>query len=61
MTPNQISLTSFAMALVSGGLFLAGHNVWAGLMAQVSSIVDGVDGDLARQKGMITPFGGFFE
>ncbi len=60
-TPNQVSLASFAIALGSLGLFLGGHNVWAGIAAQASSIVDGADGDLARLKNMSTPFGGFFD
>ena len=61
VTPNQVSFVSFLIALVSLGLFLSGHNIWAGLAAQASSTVDGVDGDLARLKGMATRFGGFFD
>ena len=61
VTPNQVSVASFAIALGSLGLFLSGHNVWAGLAVQASSIVDGVDGDLARLKNMATRFGGFFD
>ena len=61
ITPNQVSLVSFAIALASLGLFLGGYNLWAGVAAQASSIVDGVDGDLARLKGMATRFGGFFD
>ena len=60
-TPNQVSLASFVIALASFGLFFIGQNVSAGLAAQVSSIVDGADGDLARLKGMATPFGGFLD
>ena len=61
VTPNQVSLASFAIALVSLGLFIGGYNLWAGLAAQVSSIVDGVDGDLARLKHATTRFGGFLD
>lgn len=60
-TPNQISVLSFAIALASLGLFLAGYNIWAGVAAQMSSIVDGADGDLARLKNMTTKFGGYFD
>ena len=60
-TPNQVSLLSFAIALGSLGLFLAGYNIWAGVAAQLSSIVDGADGDLARLKNMSTRFGGYFD
>ena len=61
VTPNQVSLASLAIALASLVLFLGGYNLWAGLAAQASSIVDGADGDLARLKGMATRFGGFFD
>jgi len=61
VTPNQVSLASFAIALISLALFLFGFNIWAGLAAQSSSVVDGVDGELARRKGMATRFGGFFD
>ena len=30
-------------------------------MTQVASVMDGVDGDLARLKGMVSPFGAFFD
>jgi phosphatidylglycerophosphate synthase len=61
VTPNQVSVVSFLIALASMGLFLGGYNLWAGLAAQFSSIVDGVDGDVARLKDMATRFGGFFD
>ena len=61
VTPNQVSIAAFVIALASLGLFIGGYNVWAGLAAQVSSVVDGVDGDLARLKNMATRFGGFFD
>ena len=60
-TPNQVSVASFVIAMASLGLFVSDHSIWAGLMVQASSIVDGVDGDLARLKGMATRFGGFFD
>lgn len=61
LTPNQISFLSFIVAIGSLSLFLTGHNVWAGIVAQTSSVVDGVDGDLARIKNMKSSFGGFFD
>ena len=60
-TPNQVSVASFVIALASLGLFVSDYSIWAGLAVQASSIVDGVDGDLARLKGMATRFGGFFD
>lgn len=61
LTPNQVSIFAFALALVSLALFVTGLNIWAGVIAQVSSVVDGADGDLARLKGMSSRFGGFFD
>jgi phosphatidylglycerophosphate synthase len=43
-----VSLASFAIAMGAMALFLTGHNIWGGVAAQASSVVDGADGDLAR-------------
>ena len=61
ITPNQVSLFAFLMAVGAAALFWQGHNIWAGIAVQASSIIDGVDGDLARAKSMTSPFGGFFD
>jgi len=61
LTPNQMSFLSFIAAIGSLSLFLTGHNVWAGIVVQTSSVMDGVDGDLARIKNMKSSFGGFFD
>ncbi len=61
VTPNQVSFASFAISIGSLALFVSGHNVWAGLAVQASSIIDGVDGDLARLKNTATRFGGFLD
>jgi len=61
VTPNQMTLTSFGIALLSFISFVFGQNIVAGLLVQLSSIVDGVDGSLARRKGMTSEFGGFLD
>ncbi len=61
VTPNQITWVSFSIAFLSFISFIFGWNIAAGLLAQLSSIVDGIDGSLARQKGMISEFGGFLD
>ena len=61
LTPNHVSFVSFVIALASLWLFFAGYNILAGIVAQLSSILDGADGDLARIKAMSSPFGGFFD
>jgi phosphatidylglycerophosphate synthase len=61
LTPNQASLIAFAIALGALALLATGRNIEAGVLIQVSSIVDGVDGDLARAKDMASRFGGLFD
>ena len=61
ITPNQVSWTAFGVASLSFVSFVLGQNIIAGLLAQLSSIVDGVDGGLARLKGATSTFGGFLD
>ena len=61
ITPNQVSVFACAMAFGALGLLAAGRTIEAGAMIQASSIVDGVDGDLARAKSMVSKFGGLFD
>jgi CDP-L-myo-inositol myo-inositolphosphotransferase len=61
VTPNQTTWAAFGIALLSFVSFMLGHNIIAGILVQLSSIVDGVDGSLARLKGMTSEFGGFLD
>jgi CDP-L-myo-inositol myo-inositolphosphotransferase len=61
VAPNQMTWAAFGIALLSFVSFVLGHNVIAGILVQLSSIVDGVDGSLARLKGMTSEFGGFLD
>jgi phosphatidylglycerophosphate synthase len=61
VTPNQMTWASFSIAFLSFISFVFGQNIAAGLLVQLSSIVDGVDGSLARRKGMTSEFGGFLD
>ena len=49
------------MALACFVSFAYGYYVAGALLAQASSIADGIDGDLARLKNMTTAFGGFMD
>ena len=60
-TPNQVSIASLGLALACFGCFIYGYYIGAALLAQASSIVDGIDGDLARLKNMTSAFGGFMD
>jgi CDP-L-myo-inositol myo-inositolphosphotransferase len=61
VTPNQISWATFGLAVLSFLSFIYNWNIAGGLLAQLSSIIDGVDGSLARLKGMSSAFGGFLD
>jgi phosphatidylglycerophosphate synthase len=61
LTPNQVSVFALLMALGALWLLAIGRNIEAGILIQASSIVDGVDGDLARAKAMASKFGGLFD
>jgi len=60
-TPNQVSVCSLLLAVGSLAAFAAGQPILGGVLAQTSSIVDGVDGDLARLTAQSSAFGGFFD
>jgi len=59
--PNQTTWAAFGIAVLSFISFIFGQNIIGGLLVQLSSIVDGIDGSLARLKGMTSTFGGFLD
>ncbi len=61
LTPNQMTWGAFGIALLSFVSFIFGQNIIAGLLVQLSSIVDCMDGGVARLKGMTSKFGGFLD
>ncbi len=61
ITPNQMTWAAFGIALLSFISFVLGNNIIAGILVQLSSIVDGVDGSLARLKSMTSVFGSFLD
>ncbi len=61
LTPNQATWAAFGIAFLAFISFIFGQNIMGGLLAQLSSIVDGIDGSLARLKGMSSTFGGFLD
>ncbi|MCD6235507.1 MAG: NTP transferase domain-containing protein [Thaumarchaeota archaeon] len=61
VSPNLVSLLSFLIAL-AGGVFLALRSfLLGGVLVQVSSIVDGMDGELARLFKRSSRLGGFLD
>lgn len=62
MTPNQVTLARVAAAFAAVALFTLGEDVLAANLAAVALTVaaialDGVDGYLARSRGLATPLG----
>jgi phosphatidylglycerophosphate synthase len=50
-----------AIAVLSFVSFTVGQNIVGGILAQLSSVADGIDGGLARLKGTTSSFGGFLD
>jgi phosphatidylglycerophosphate synthase len=61
VTPNEVTVVSLLIAFGAGWLLYLGHNVWAAIAVHLSSVVDGVDGDLARLTGKGSRFGAVFD
>jgi len=60
-TPNFLTLISFLFGLISFLLFFLHHPVLGGIMTQLTSIVDGCDGEMARLKKLQSKFGASFD
>ncbi len=61
LSPNLISLLAFSLMLLAGVLIYRGMLMAAGLLIQISSIVDGMDGEIARLFGTTSKFGGLLD
>ena len=64
LTPNQISVFSWALSAIAAALFaVGGYPALAagGIIAQLASIIDGCDGEIARLKRSPSDFGGWFD
>lgn len=64
ITPNQITFFSFMLSLLGATFFFLGgyvNLIVGGILAQVSSVIDGCDGEVARLKFQASEFGGWFD
>lgn len=57
----MVTATSAALGVLAGLVFGLGWGFAAGCLAAVAQILDGVDGQLARLKGMETAWGAFWD
>jgi len=60
VTPNQMTVLSFLVGLISALLVFVNTEV-AGLLYQISSILDGCDGEIARASLRESKFGGYID
>jgi phosphatidylglycerophosphate synthase len=61
ITPNQVSVVALLLAAGAFVCLAIDQPIAAGVLIQISSIVDGADGDLARLQHRQTPFGAVFD
>lgn len=59
--PWHISVASFLGTVGAGASFAMGHGLTGGLLAQSASVLDGVDGEIARIRYQDSPFGGLYD
>jgi phosphatidylglycerophosphate synthase len=57
VTPNAVTIFTLLLAVATGGIIAGGWNIIGGIGIQVVSIIDGVDGELARLKHLTSRFG----
>ena len=64
IAPNYISIFDFILGVLGAGFFFLGgyiNLIVGGILAQMASIVDGCDGEIARLKFKASEFGGWFD
>jgi len=61
VTPNQISAFTSLFSLLIFFSYALGNFVLGGILTQVVSIIDGVDGEIARAKNLCSNIGGVLD
>lgn len=61
ITPNVVTAFTLLLAVAAGAMVAFGWNIAGGIAIQAVSVVDGIDGELARLKNLATRFGGVFD
>ncbi len=59
--PNIISIISALFGIIGSFFFIVNFPLLGGIFIQISSIVDGSDGEVARANGRTSFFGAFFD
>ncbi len=61
ISPNTVSFISFVIGLLGALLYSLEFGILGGIVVQLSSILNGCDGEIARIKGKSSHFGAFFD
>src|ERR1041384_2076498 len=59
--PNILTTIGVTINALCGLLFGFGQFFWAGIVLIVANLFDMLDGNVARQTGNVTKFGGFLD
>lgn len=61
ITPNGVTTLGFLLTAISAALLLMGNLRWGGIVLIFASLLDLVDGSLARQTNQVSSFGAFWD
>lgn len=61
ISPNMLTIFSLVCMLAAGILIAQSYLLSAGGAVLIGGLADGIDGELARQTGRMTAFGGFLD
>ena len=61
LSPDLVSAIAFALTLIAAWMLHAGRGLAGGLLAQAGSVVDGIDGELARVQIRAGPAGAMLD
>ena len=61
ITPNQFTIISTLTGILSLPFYLLSYPIIAGILVELSSILDGVDGEIARARNMMSMSGAFLD
>lgn len=61
ITPNQVTLIAFAVAVAAAASFAVGAPIAAALLLWLASVLDGSDGEVARLTYRSSLYGGFLD
>ena len=59
--PNILTAIGVLINIGCGVLFGFGEFFWAGIVLIIANLFDMLDGNVARQSGNVTKFGGFLD